>query len=417
MLAVILQYGIHSVSADGGKVENITVKVNSSAVTPPLRVVKRIEASISTVGEHVLIGKKVEDITANKASYERIVQDVFDRVLVGYSVQQVDIIPGTSVQILVTVVPWGDVVKDISLQLDLSAISPELHELVKKDIGNIEESISTVLVGLPTDAVDWAGGVSRTVVRELVAARLPEFKADLDVIAGPRTQVKLTLQPLGPTIKDVDVVMRSGTIPNILLWEARPQVEDAAKILRGLPVSFVQRHEDFFRSRFAGKFAAHPAARRYGLSVSPEIKAGEDTIINITADTSKYKITLEGYLDMDKEQDNLAVKLHAGKHISKYDELFTEITLVPNSMTWRFNPGWGRRIGSSTEAGIKYDITQNHEIVWMNQQVSPKWSLRMERTPDTQNNEVGVRYRLHDFMSIEYIYDNHDRWIRMVGNL
>lgn len=417
MLTVIMQCGIHPVSADSGKVENIIVKVKSSDVTPPLRVVKRIEASISTVGEHVLIGKKIEDIAANKASYERIIQDVFDRVLVGYSVQQVDLVPGTSVQILVTVVPWGEVVKDISLQLDLSAISPELHELIKKDMGNIEDSISNVLIGLPTDAVDWAGGVSRTVVRELVAARLPEFKADLDVSAGPRTQVKLILTPAGSTIKDVDIVMRSRTIPNILLWEARPQVEEAAKILRGLPVSFVQRHADFFRSRFDDKLAGHPATRRYGLSVQPEIKAGEDTIINITADTQKYKITLEGYLDMDKEQDNLAVKLHAGKHISKYDELFTEVTLIPNSMTWRFTPGWGRRIGSSTEAGIKYDVTQNHEIVWMNQQVNPKWSLRIERTPDTQNNEVGVRYRLHDFMSIEYIYDNHDRWIRMVGNL
>lgn len=417
MLAVIMQCGIHPVSADSGKVENITVKVNSSDVTPPLRVVKRIEASISTVGEHVLIGKKVEDIAANKASYERIVQDVFDRVLVGYSVQQVDIVPGTTVRILVTVVPWGDVVKDISLQLDLSAISPELHELVRKDMGNIEENISTVLVGLPTDAVDWAGGVSRTVVRELVAARLPEFKADLDVVAGPRTQVKLILIPSGPTIKDVDVVMRSSTLPNILLWEARPQVEEAAKILRGLPVSFVQRNEDFFRRRFAGKLASHPATRRYGLSVYPEIKAGEETTINITADTSKYKITLEGYLDMDKERDNLAVKLHAGKHISRYDELFTEITLVPSSMTWRFTPGWGRKMGPNTEAGIKYDISQSRGIVWMNQQLNPKWSLRIERTPDTQNNEVGVRYRLHDFMSIEYIYDNHDRWIRMVGNL
>ena len=416
-IVMIVQCGVYPVSAGADKVESVTVKVSAVGAAPPSRVISRIEASISTVGEHVLMGKRLDDLAANRASYERIVQEVFDRVLIGYSVERVEIVPSAAARILVTVRPWGDVVRAVSVQLDLSAVSPDVHELIKKDLGNIEDSISSVLIGLPVDAVDWAGGVSRSVVRELVAARLPEFRASLDVISGPDTQVKLSLSPLGPTVQDVNVVLRSNTIPNVLLWEARPKVETSAKILRGLPVEFVQRNQDYFRTRFTQSIAEHPAARRYGLAVHPEIRAGTDTTVSITADTSKYKVTLEGYMDIDKEEDNLTLKLHAGKLIGKYDELFAEVSLLPNSMSWRFAPGWGRKLGASTEAGIKYDISASHAIIWMNQQVNPKWSLRVERTPDIERNEVGVRYRLHEFMSVEYIFDNHDRWIRLVGNL
>ncbi|MCX7780158.1 MAG: hypothetical protein N2491_04460 [Negativicutes bacterium] len=403
--------------ADADKVDAVTVSVTSTGAAPPPRVVQRMQASISTVGEHVLSGKKIADIAQNKSAYEKIVQEVFDRVLVGYSVQQVAIIPGATSEIRVTVAPWGDVVHDVTVELDLSAISPELHQLVRKDIGPLEERISGVLIGLPTDAVDWAGGVSKSVIRELLAAELPEFKANLDVISGQRTQVRLALMPVGPTIQDIKVTLRSNTIPNILLWETRPRIEETAKLLRGLPAAFVERHQQYFYDQIRQNLRNHPATRRYGLTVTPVIKAGTNTEVNIVADTTRYKVSLEGYLDIDKEDDNIAAKLHTGKAIGKFDELFLDITLLPGSMTWRFEPGWGRQIGASTTAGLKYDLTANHEILWLNQVVDPRWSLRLERTPDTRMNEVGLRYRLHEFLSAEYVMTNGGNWIRLVGNL
>jgi hypothetical protein len=414
---IILCFQSAAAIAGEARVETISVSIEAAGAPPPPRVAQRMEASIATIGEHVLVGKKPEEINENKTAFEKVVREVLDRVLVGYSVQQVQIEPNVTSRIQVTLLPWGEVVREVSVELDLSAISPELQHLVKKDLGDMEDRISGVLVGLPTDAVDWAGGVSKAVIREILASQLPEFRANLDIISGPHTQVKLALAPVGPTVQDVQVIMQSHTIPNILLWEARPQVIQAAKTLRGLPVAFVERNQEYFRQYIVRSIAGNPATRRYGLTLTPQIRAGTDTEIQVIADTAKYKVSLEGYLDIDKDSDNIAAKLHAGKKISDYDEAFMEITLLPSSMTWEFVPGWGREIGSKTVAGLKYNLSDHHEIIWMNQEIAPRWTLRVERIPDLHRNEVGVRYKLHEFLSAEYVLTNDDRWIRLVGNL
>lgn len=405
------------VYAAADTVETVTVSITSPEGKPPARVAKRMEASVATVGNHVFTGRGVAEINSGKDAYERIVSDVIGRVLVGYSVEEVHISPGRITQISVIITPWGDVVRDVHLEMDFGNLSPEVAGLITKDMGDLEELLAGVLVGLPIDSLDWAGGVSKTVIRELLTAQLPEFRSNFDIVSGTQTTVRLSLAPQGPVVQDTRVTLRSRTIPNVLLWKAKPAVEEAAKMMNGLPVAFVERHSAYFNTHLAEVVKDHPIAKEYGLTLTPEVIAGKQTQIQLKAETAKYRLTLEGYVDMGREDDNTAIKLHAGKFINSADELFTEVEFIPSSVSWKFYPGWSHRIGKTTYAGLKYDISDKDNILWINQNFGSDWSLRLEHASSTEGDEIGLRYKIHDFLSAEYVVGEHENWLRLIGHL
>ena len=121
----------------------------------------------------MLAGRTISDVETNQAKYENLIRDIFNRVLVGYTVEQVNLTPGTRTGVLVTVKPWGDVVRDVSLEIDMGGLSPAVKNLIKSDMGKVEAQVADVLIGLPVDSVEWAGGVSKSVIRELLANQLP----------------------------------------------------------------------------------------------------------------------------------------------------------------------------------------------------------------------------------------------------
>jgi len=416
VMAVVLCFSPVPVVAAADTVDGIAVNV-ASDVPPPARIVKRMTDSVTTVGEQILLGKTVSDVIDRQAAYEKIFQEVFDRVLVGYTVQKVAIQPGSQTTILVTLTPWGDVVRDVSVEMDYGNLSPASAELVRQDVGDITEKVRNLLVGLPIDAVDWAGSLSKTLLREYLEAQLPEFRSGIDIAAGSVTTVRVSLLPQGPVVQDVQVSLRSKTIPNVLLLTARPDIETTADELRGLPVSFVERHNVYFTNRIGNQAAQLPAARRYELAVTPMLEPGRETKVILNAETDRYKITLEGHLDMGREKNNTAVQLHVGKYIGSRDEAFTEVVFFPNQVSWQFLPGWGHRVGVNTNLGVKYNIVDRQSVLWLQQPLARDWSFRLERTPGTGNNEVGIRYKLHDFISAEYVFTNHDSWLRLVGDL
>lgn len=419
LLAIWLSFPYLAFAADD-TVDRISVQIISSDATqvPPVRIAKRMSASVNTIGENLLIGHKVAEVADKKNSYEKLVREVFDRILVGYSVTQVVIIPGESTHIKVEVSPWGEVVHDVSLDIDYGSLSPEVIGLIKQDMGNIEEQINSVLLGLPIDAVDWAGGVAKSVIRELLAAQLPEFRSNLEVIPGSRTIVKLALLPQGITIQEVQISLRSSSIPNILLLQAKPAISELTNGLIGLPTGFVERHRDYFTAKLHDAMIQQPVTKRYGLTVLPAIQTGSTTEVNVNVETAKYNVSLEGYLDFGREQDSTSAKLHVGKYTSSNDEAFVEVDFVPSTVSWRFIPGWGHRLSSATTIGLKYVINDQQEIYWVNQDLGENWMLRLERKPQAGNsNELGVRYKIHEFLSAEYIFADHENWLRLVGHL
>lgn len=416
IVVLLLSVWSENALAASDTVDKIVVTVGAEE-SPPDRIAKRMTASITTVGEQMLVGRTLIDVEANQAKYENLVRDIFNRVLVGYTVDQVHLSPGTTTGILVTVQPWGDVVRNVSLEIDMGGLSPEIMKLIKQDMGKVEEQVADVLLGLPVESVEWAGGISKNVIRELLAGQLPEFRSNLEINAGQQTTVKLALIPTGAIINNVQFSLRSQTIPNILLAEARPPVREAAEMLRGLPVAFVERHKEYFTTELAKNVAKYPIVQKYGLLLTPAIIPGSNTEITLNVETTKYRVLLEGSLDMGRQDDNTLAKLHFGKFAGNRDEIFMEIKFMPDNLDWEFEPGWGHKFTENTVAGLRYNVSERQSILWFDHYLGPNWTIRLEDTPRTDYYECGVRYKLHEFLSAEYVITEKENWLRLIANL
>ncbi|HML34100.1 hypothetical protein [Sporomusa sphaeroides] len=403
-------------SAAGPTVDTIAVTI-TAAEPPPDKVAKRMTASITAVGEEMLAGRTVADVRANQVNYEKLVREIFNRVLVGYSVDQAVITPGTTTRIAVVLEPWGEVVRSVSLELDNGGLSPEVMNLINRDIEQLEEQVGDVLIGLPVDSVAWAGGVSKVVIRELLANQLPEFRSNLEITAGQETHIKLSLIPSGPVVDTVQLSFRSRTIPNLLLAEAGTAVREAAGIMRGLPVAFVDRHQKYFAGVVQSAAAKQSLVSRYGITLTPVLEPGVVTEVTLNAETDKYRLTLEGNLDVGREDDTTSAKLHFGKYTGSRDEVFLEIKVIADNLEWDFEPGWGHKFTETTFAGLKYNVSDHHSTLWFNHYIGSDWMLRLEDTPKLDYYEVGVRYKLHEFLSAEYVFTEKENWLRLTANL
>ncbi len=412
----LLLSGLSGVQAQG-VVESLSVDVVSATAPPPARVAKRMADSVATVGQHVLLGKSLDELSQSKSSYEKVIQEIFERVLVGYSVQTVSIAPGVETHIEVAVEPWGDVVHQVKFETDFVGISPEMQALAASQLTSLSGKADDTLVGLPVDAVDWAGSILKDNLRDMIADKLPEFRAVFDIQSGPLTVIKLTLSPVGEVVQAVDVSIGSKTLPNFLLGSAKKSVDDLGHSMRGLPISFVQRHKDYFEQKILSAVTALPVTRDYGLVYQPQVLAASTTNIVLNANTMKYKFYVEGYLDMGRQTNNTSLKLHAGQWVTPKDELFMEATFVPGTVRWEFIPGWGRQFTKQTQAGFKYNITARQTGLFIEQELGSKYLLRIERVSSGSFNEVGLRYKIHEYLSAEYVVNSHQSFLRLVGNL
>lgn len=398
------------------RIEAVVVTDDKTQLAEP--VVHRMQASIETVGDSLLLGKDVSSLTKEQTAYQDIIRDVFDRILVGYSVETVTILPNTDTTVTVRVTPWGDTIRSVRVETSFAGLSPPVETFLKDRAGDYEDLIENILLGLSVDSIDWASSVAKRVVNERIAEDLPEFKVGFEVVGGQDTVVRLTFLPQGDVVKTVAVDLESTTIPHLVLWELRSKLETVASDLVGLPVQYVLRHQQFLCDE-AVKEAEnkYPFIKKHGITIVPTIKVGTDTKIDLRVETNKYRFALESYLEMGKKEDNAQFKFHAGKYINPRQEAFLDVEFSPGDIRWEFLPGWSYHANEKTWLGIKYNINEGEEWLFLEETIGKRWKLRGELCPRSGDSEVGIRYRLYDFFSLEYVIREHDKWLRLIGNL
>lgn len=408
-------------SAADTTVETIAVEIVPLQNGHPIeeKISKRMQASVYTIADNVLSGHATEEIVRNQAGYEALIQDVFSRILIGYSVQTVKLDVEKNTTIEVVVVPWHNVIHEVKVDVGINGVTEEISPLIEQDIQGVEKIFLNVLQDLPIDAVEWVNGVLRTGLNDFIALRLPEFNAtfQLNVNDTNGVEVKLELYPKGMLIRDIDIAMHSDTIPNAILLTFRPSINKQLDCMVGLPTAFVKRHQEYFVDRFAAFMNDDSRFQQYGIQSHVGLTVDSQTKVLYTIDSSEYRLNFEGYLDIGKEERNTSFKAHAGKMLNQTNEIFLEMYFFPHQMEWDFYPGILHSLTPETKVGFKYDLDDAKGIFFVNQSLSKRLILRVEHTPSNEFTEFGLRYRLHDFFDIEYVMNDDEKWVRLIGIL
>ena len=102
-------------------VDTVQVEVQAEGHLP-LLIKRRMEASVHTIADQVLIGHTVRETMLKRSEYEQLIREVFNRILIGYTVSAVQITPGTDTQVIVQLVPWDEVIQKIDTTVQVDGI-------------------------------------------------------------------------------------------------------------------------------------------------------------------------------------------------------------------------------------------------------------------------------------------------------
>lgn len=415
-LAIAFCFLCTSVQA-AGVVKDVQVHLEIKGAAPPPQVYQRMVDSIHKVGEALLIAKDDDPDPELRDLYSKTVRQVFDRVLLGYSVEEADVKIGPVSLVEVTLRPWGEVVQKVKVEWDYGDTAPTVLPLLKHDLEGLDQTICNSLVGLPIESLDWASAMNKVFWLDQLSLQLPEYRPHIEIKPGTECIVKISLQPVGATIKEVKLEVRSANLPSLVLYELKSPLKEASQQLYHLPVAFAARHSQDFEQLFQKTAAQQSIAQKYGLTLTAQLEPASQTVLTVTGETSKYRLFMEGYLDFGREKDNTSVKLHVGQQVKPKDEVFFETTFVPASVAWHWSVGYSRTLQPNLTAGLRHSLSDQNNTLFLNYAITPLYSLRLERDQPSGVKEVALRYRLHDFLSAEYIVRDRENWLRLIGTL
>jgi hypothetical protein len=400
-------------------VDEVQVEVTAASNLPNL-VRQRMEKSVQAIAEQLLQGQPLDIIAAGCQQDENVIHEVFDKVLVGYSVRDVEIRPGQITKVTVHLLPWDDVINQVEVEIAVDGMPPEIETLVRHDLIGVDTVFTESLAGLPLAAADWTNGVLKHSLNDFMAEHLPEFRADFDVVPSETAKVKIMVYPRLPVVRTIDINMRSDTVVNLFLVNHRDLLREKADLMLGVPTAFVARHQQSFEQMLADTLDSRQDFRDFGMHTKVDLTIGECMKVMSRSDTSRYRIRLEGWADVShragEEDHNSRFRLHAGQMLSGQDELFLRTDFFPQAVDWRWNLGYERILHRNTWADIFYDISAGEPGAALGYRFLPRWQMRYEYRWADHRGEMAVRYKMHDFLSLEYVLDNHDSWLRLIGD-
>ena len=398
-------------------IEDVAVQVVDTGGGTSQVLLEKMSSSMQVVANQLFIDKDDVAVAAAAADYKRLLAEIGDRVFTGYELVDVRLEAAPQTRITLFARPWSATISQPVIDLQFSGVEPETAALLAQRIPALREQLETAISGASVDAGDWAGGVLRRMVRREVEQALPEFRAAVDVLQeGKRTLVQVVIYPVGQLVTNIKYELRSEAIPNILLMELKYKYANECDKLRGLPVEYVKHRQKEIEQMLTAKLLAEQAVREFDLQPVVKLEPATNMAVSIMINSDKYKLWFEGYGDIGREKDNLSGKAHVGKFVSPKDEIFGEAEVILDNVDWQFGAGysryWGKSVWSYTRRMPMGDNDYRFEY-----NLSPKWRLRAEHFSGENRNEFGVRYRIHEFLSAEYVYGGKEFYMRIIGNL
>lgn len=406
-------------SAEAAPIEKVDVSLSAVGGDLPPAVEKRVISSISSIGNRVLVGKEESLFSLNSSAYNKVLADIINRVVIGYVVSDLTVSYGRDTALHVTLQPVGQIIRHVDTEIDYGGLTPEAARYVAADTADVPALMDNLLIGLPVDSVGWAESVSQSAGRDLLSQILPEFQANFEVESGENTKVKIYLIPQGKIVRSSRLTFEKTTIPRLLMLRAAEETETALSALHGLPVDFVTRHSEKISSDMNDILKKDSFIEKYGIATDTTLVSGETAELRVNALTDHWVIRTEVWLDAGRDGDkNTAVEGMLGHYIGRHSTVFGEARFYPGPMDWNVYGGFSHQFGSFMDLGYKYDFVDNANHIFGNVPIGNKFSLRYDRDFKKRENEFGFSYKIHNYITLEYVYNDEDgKWLRLIANL
>lgn len=392
------------VSADEPeKVESVEVQLNvGSDFYGGLR--ERMEFSIGRVGEKILLSRSVSILKANRDALERVIFNVFSKVLIGFKLDRVDLFPGKHSKIIVQLTPNPPFVEKLRVNLEMKGVSPGISEIVQDTAQLLEKELSRILIGVPVDSISWSEGIINQAVHYLVEREFPGFECSFSLKAGADTEFEITLKPVTQVIKDVKVSYSSSNFPVWLVRQKVKDYEELFEIIKGMPVDFLEHYQSRLEKYLTNYLNDLPELEKIGLKVKLGIRAGTTTRIRVFTESETLQTKLEARYFIDDE-DNFG-------NFQCYLGYKNEISEVYTRYYWGDYPGGSLMVGyrwpvsTNLTAALEYEVIDYYKTIWVHYQFDRGDYFDLRIGLEGSPNEAVIGILLNDQLNLELVrYD------------
>lgn len=415
-ITVALIFLSSTVSAE--KIEKIQGAIYSENL--PVMVRERMESTIESIGMQLFDGMNLPVTKENRLAYERTIQTVFDKILMGYSVDNVQIDFDTITVIHANLTPWDNRIETVNIDINLWSVDSRIAELIKKDLTGVDEIFRSGLIGLPIGAIDWSSGVLKNRVDAFVRHRVPEYELTFEVEPEKHSTVKIEIRPVYPIIRKIDLHSESDTLPNFLLDRHRKITKDRLDILINVPSKFVIRHRKDIEKILDDYLESEKKFRSMNLESEVSIRKIEDETVFVKSksESTRYDLDVEFWADLGRarnDKTDMNIRIDLGKKLSTTDKIFLLTDLKPRNMRWDFSAGYGKNLNEDLYLFARYCVPRTKAIFGASYDFFKDWRIRYEYQTDISTGEGGLMYKLNNYFGVEYVVRTRENWIRLIG--
>ncbi len=401
-------------------VQQVVVELTFEGVAPHRLIQDRLEATVRSVAERLLVGRPLDQVAGLQPRPEDTIAGVVERVATGYGVQGTAVQSGTTTTVAIRLRPIGAMVQEVTVVPDLGSVRPRVQPLLMTRLqGGPVQEMQATLAGLPVGSLDWAGPLVELHVRETVEAALPGFTAAVHIQPGDVARLDLMVAPRDSrVIRNIGVRFRSTSIPIVLLDQHGPQVASMAEPLRGLPVAFAETFRRPLEQLLTEQLAAYPPTTQYRVVAAVRLEVAETTYITVNAESLVYRARVEARLNIGTSAPGPEVVGHLGRLIAPSVEPFVEVRLLPTPLSLTADLGLRYEVSPASSVGATYAPSTQETTLWTTIQLGSDVGLRGEWALPTQVFEGAFTYRINEFLAWELIGTSRgDVWVRLVSNL
>ena len=399
ILIGIMVFNQTKVTADGlEKVESVEVQLNvGSGFYGGLR--ERMEFSIGRVGEKILLSRSVSILKANREALERVIFNVFSKVLVGFKLDRVDLFPGKHSKIIVQLAPNPPLVEEVKINLEMEGVSPGISEIVQDTALLLERELSRILIGVPVDSISWSEGIINQAVHYLVEREFPGYECSFLLEAGANTEFAITLKPVTPVIKDVKVSYSSSNFPVWLVRQKAKRHEEHFEIIKGMPVDFLKHNQSRVEKYLTNYLNGLPELEKIGLKVELGIQAGTTTRIRVLTESETLQTRLEARYFID-DGDNFG-------NFQCYLGYKNEVSEVYSRYYWgdypggRLMAGYRWPLSNNLTAALEYEFFDYYKTFWVHYQFERGDYFDLRIGLEGSPNEAVIGILLNDQLNLE----------------
>ncbi|MGE5553972.1 MAG: hypothetical protein ACM3XZ_08655 [Betaproteobacteria bacterium] len=405
------------VAADGpapaGTVREVKVELTSPL---PEAVAQRIREALAAVAAKALQGQEIETVTRLRPAVEKVVAEVFDRVLTGYETTGVAVVPGETTEVRLSVAPVGPVIREVYTRLAVEGIDPALQPLLREALPALDRAGQELLGGLPVQAFSWARFALEPLLEQELQRLLPGFKVETQLEMGEVTTVAVRLVPQGERVRRVDARLASDTIPAVALRQLSEELNAQATIMIGLPVAFLEAYRDLIQQEVERRIDGAPSIAGWGLKVRTRLTPDVHTVLEVGIESTVWRFRLEAVVNAGSAAPGPELRLIGGRSLGPGELLVgSQMLLTGLKTTAQLGIGvpvdWGGQLSYLWNLGGGQTLRLQKRISSFQ-----RWGLERNLASDNWQAYYGVA--ANENLTVELVVGTGGAmWLSLVGNL